>query len=70
MKRTVIHKQVYRRGPFGASCRVNATLCGRMQNDLPDGMNVSGSVTCKFCLRIMKLRHERVDAPPPEEANK
>lgn len=53
MAKTIIHKQVYRKGALGGT--VNTTLCGRMANaqwDKNDGMNVSDDVTCKLCLRI------------------
>ena len=49
--RVVIHKQVYRKGPFGGT--VNTTLCGRVSQADPDGMNVEGEITCKFCLKII-----------------
>ena len=52
MKRMVNHKQIYRNGPFGGT--INTTLCGRVDNRLPDGMNVDTQVTCKFCIKIIE----------------
>jgi hypothetical protein len=53
MKRSVIHKQILRPGPFGGT--VNTTLCGRVATG-SDGMNIGGEVTCKFCLKILAKR--------------
>lgn len=52
IKRAVIHRQVYRNGPFGGTR--NTTICGR-QNNGGEDTNVTiveSEVTCKFCLRI------------------
>lgn len=48
---SVIHRQVYRRGPFGGT--MNTTLCGRLQVG-GDGVNVGGTVTCKLCIGRIK----------------
>ena len=46
-----IHKQVYRETGFGGVS--NETLCGRVSDSDPDGMNVGEKVTCKLCIKIM-----------------
>jgi len=63
MSRSVIHKHVSRTVSLGGTpATLNTTLCGRSapsQWDKNDGLNVScknSEVTCKFCLRIMKVR--------------
>jgi len=58
-----IHKQIYKEGAFGGT--LNTTLCGRSNKYswlLSDGSNVSDKdeeVTCKFCLKLMKLKKEQ-----------
>ena len=47
----VTHKQIYKAGLHGGT--VNTTLCGRVSDALPDGMNVGENVTCKLCLAII-----------------
>lgn len=52
MGKLVMHKQIYRNGPFGGT--MNTTLCGRLRSG--QEMNVESQesrVTCKFCLRIL-----------------
>ncbi len=52
MRKSVTHKQVYRKGAFGS---VNTTLCGRIAEKLfeeNDGMNIGDEITCKLCLKI------------------
>lgn len=58
---SVLHKQIYRSGPFGGL--INTTICGRVRNDSAD-YNVAvndGSVTCKFCLSAIKRKKEASD---------
>lgn len=58
MSKPVMHKQVYRRGPFGGV--MNTTLCGRLHSG--EEMNVESQdnrVTCKFCLRVLEMQKER-----------
>lgn len=57
MTKYVVHKQVYRRGPFGGV--VNRTVCGKQANG--DDMNATDGqpeVTCKLCLRMLESRPE------------
>lgn len=58
----ITHKQVYINGPFGGE--VNTTLCGRVSEADPDGMNVGRKVTCKLCLAIQAnpnhWRHKQI----------
>lgn len=45
----VIHKQTYRKGPFGGV--LNTTLCGRLRaGDEHNCTEKDEEVTCKFCL--------------------
>ena len=52
----VIHKQIYRRGPFGGV--LNTTLCGRLHAGQEHNCTEKDSeVTCKFCLaKLQALR--------------
>lgn len=55
--KVVTHKQVFRH--FKDDSMLNTTLCGRQSNAGEDS-NVaddpSETVTCKLCLRVMKLK--------------
>jgi len=51
MSKPVTHKQVYRRNAFGGIS--NRTVCGRVSERQPDGMNIGEEVTCKFCQRLL-----------------
>ncbi len=62
---TKLHKQRYIRNYKGhGGTTMNTTLCGRMadsQWDKFDGMNIAekdSDVTCKLCLREMKLKKD------------
>jgi hypothetical protein len=52
MGRKVLHKQLYKPGPWGST--LNTTLCRRVRQG--QEMNVSADdqeVTCKFCLKLL-----------------
>lgn len=49
-----LHKDRQRRNAFGGT--TYTTLCGRMNRQSSDGMNIADTdaeVTCKFCLKLM-----------------
>lgn len=52
VRRQVVHKQVYRRGPFGGT--LNTTICGRTRAGRDINNDGDGeAVTCLMCLRRM-----------------
>jgi len=53
-KRKVLHKQIYRKGPWGGE--INTTICGRVRNGQGDYniADTDAGVTCHFCLIEMK----------------
>lgn len=53
-KSKVVHKQVYRKGPFGGT--LNTTVCGRLHSGNEHNCSdVDREVTCKVCLKLIEL---------------
>jgi len=53
----VLHRQVYRQGPFGGT--VNTTYCNRVRNGSDYNVAENGEeVTCHFCKLAIEQRGE------------
>jgi hypothetical protein len=63
LPKAVVHYATSREAiRFGVPATIISTLCGRSNRQSKDGMNSSGeqdSVTCKFCLALIRKREER-----------
>lgn len=60
----VLHRQVYKKGPFGGT--INTTYCNRVRNNQDYNVAENGEkVTCKFCQKIISLRGEPVQYKEP-----
>ena len=59
MAKLVMHKLVYRPGPFGVP--TNMALCGRLRSGLEMNFDSQdGRVTCKGCLKTLNDLREQV----------